>query len=106
LFYSDFTSKLVTWISQRFRHICGCARWLWAQQLSLDVPAYAGFLCDKAAVFRDKIKWTNFIKKNLQCFSSLCGWINDMLFNEIKKNLMKLQSTDSTICLVWWWMLD
>jgi len=31
--------------------------------MSLDVQAYAGFPCDKAVVFRDKIKWTNFIKK-------------------------------------------
>jgi hypothetical protein len=27
-------------------------------QLSQDVPAYAGFLCEKAAVFRDKTEGT------------------------------------------------
>jgi len=31
----------------------------WALQLSQDVPAYAGFLCDKAAVFRDTINGTS-----------------------------------------------
>jgi hypothetical protein len=30
----------------------------WALQLSQDVPAYAGFLCVKAAIFRDTIKGT------------------------------------------------
>ena len=35
-----------------------------ARQLSQDVPAEAGFLCDKAAVFRDKIKGTSFISQD------------------------------------------
>jgi hypothetical protein len=35
--------------------LCPCA-----QRLSLDVPALAGFLCDRDAVLRDAIKETTF----------------------------------------------
>ena len=35
----------------------------WAQQLWWDVPAYAGFLCDKAAVPIEAIKQTNCVSE-------------------------------------------
>lgn len=42
---------------------CACAvtTRLWVLQLLRDILSAAGLLCDKAAVFRDTIKWTSCI---------------------------------------------
>jgi len=42
-------------------HMVSLLSCFWARQISQDVPANVGFLCDKAAVLGDKIKGTLYI---------------------------------------------